>query len=396
MTETGRFDRFFVGFRSGIMSFEREPKNMLNFHRRRKLFLGFLMLGALVALMLGCTPGDPQSTFDADGPVAQSQLNLFWIILGAGAVVFVAVQGALIYLLIKFRRRRDDDIPEQVEGNHTLEFAWTAGPTAIVILVAIPTIFTIFDNQVSPEPGALTVDVIGHQWWFEFRYDHPDDPTKDVVFAGDLHIPVHEVINVNLDSVDVIHSFWIPKIAGKVDMVPNNDNTMWIQSDQTGTYYGQCAEFCGVQHANMRFKVIVHTREDFDAWLRAEATPPEESQDPLVAEGKKVFRSASAGCSGCHATDPISNDGVAGREGPNLAHVASRTNLAGGMFDNRDESGNVNLSILQDNLRTWISDPESVKPGNTMASEGAAYIDPENALTEAELSAIVAYLSSLK
>ena len=367
---------------------------MLNLYRRHGVLLGVLALASLLALMFGCTPGDPQSTFDADGPVAQSQLNLFWIILGAGAVVFVAVQGALIYLLIKFRRRSDDDIPEQVEGNHTLEFAWTAGPTALVVLVAIPTIFTIFDNQVSPDPGALTVDVIGHQWWFEFRYDHPDDPTKDVVFAGDLHIPVNEVVNVNLDSVDVIHSFWIPKIAGKVDMVPNNDNTMWIQGDQTGTYYGQCAEFCGVQHANMRFKVEVQTREDFDAWLRAQATPPEESQDPLVVEGSKVFR--SAGCSGCHATDPVANDGVPGREGPNLAHVASRTNLAGGMFDNRGEDGNVNLAILQHNLRTWISDPESVKPGNTMASEGAPYIDPENALNEAELSAIVAYLSSLK
>ena len=367
---------------------------MLNLYRRHRMLLGALMLAALVALMFGCTPNDPQSTFDADGPVAQSQLNLFWIILGAGAVVFVAVQGALIYLLIKFRRRSESHIPEQVEGNHTLEFAWTAGPTALVVLVAIPTIFTIFDNQVSPEPGALTVDVIGHQWWFEFRYDHPDDPTKDVVFAGDLHIPVNEVVNVNLDSVDVIHSFWIPKIAGKVDMVPNNDNTMWIQGDQTGTYYGQCAEFCGVQHANMRFKVEVQTREDFDAWLRAQATPPPESQDPLVVEGSKVFR--SAGCSGCHAVDPVANDGVAGREGPNLAHVASRTNLAGGMFDNRGEDGNVNLAILQQNLRTWISDPESVKPGNTMASEGAPYIDPENALNEAELSAIVAYLSSLK
>ena len=180
-----------------------------------------------------------------------------------------------------------------------------------------------------------------------------------MVFAGRLAYSVNEVINVNLDSVDVIHSFWIPKIAGKVDMVPNNDNTMWIQGNQTGTYYGQCAEFCGVQHANMRFKVEVQTREDFDAWLRAQATPPEESQDPLVVEGSKVFR--SAGCSGCHAVDPISNDGVAGREGPNLAHVASRTNLAGGMFDNRGEDGTVNLAILQQNLRTWITDPESVK-----------------------------------
>ena len=373
---------------------KREPKNMLKFYRRHGLALGFLMLGALVALMFGCTPNDPQSTFDADGPVAQSQLNLFWIIFAAGAVVFVAVEGAIIYMMVKFRRRSDDDIPEQVEGNHTLEFAWTAGPTALLVLVAIPTIFTIFDNQVSPDPDALTVDVIGHQWWFEFRYDHPDDPTKDVVFAGDLHIPINEVVNVNLDSVDVIHSFWIPKIAGKVDMIPNADNTMWIEADRTGTYYGQCAEFCGVQHANMRFKVIAQTREDFDSWLRAQAEPAVESQDPLVVEGSKVFR--SAGCSGCHATDSITNDGTPGREGPNLTHVASRTNLAGGMFDNRDESGNVNLAILQRNLRTWITDPESVKPGNTMASEGAPYIDPENALDEAELSAILAYLTSLK
>ena len=130
---------------------------MLNLYRRHRALLGVFMLVALVALMFGCTPNDPQSTFDADGPVAQSQLNLFWIILGAGAVVFVTVQGALVYLLIKFRRRSESHIPEQVEGNHTLEFAWTAGPTALVVLVAIPTIFTIFDNQVSPEPRALSL-----------------------------------------------------------------------------------------------------------------------------------------------------------------------------------------------------------------------------------------------
>ena len=373
---------------------KREPKNMLKFYRRHRLPLGFLMLGALMALMFGCTPNDPQSTFDANGPVAQSQLNLFWIIFAAGAVVFVAVEGAIIYMMVKFRRRSDADMPEQVEGNHTLEFAWTAGPTALLVLVAIPTIFTIFDNQVSPDPEALTVDVIGHQWWFEFRYDHPDDPTKDVIFAGDLHIPINEVVNVNLDSVDVIHSFWIPKIAGKVDMIPNADNTMWIEADRTGTYYGQCAEFCGVQHANMRFKVIAQTKEDFDSWLRAQAEPAVESQDPLVVEGSEVFR--SAGCSGCHATDSVTNAGTPGREGPNLTHVASRTNLAGGIFDNRDESGNVNIAILQRNLRTWITDPESAKPGNTMASQGAPYINPEQAINEAELSAVVAYLSTLK
>ncbi len=369
---------------------------MLKFYRRHRLMLSFLIMGATLALMFGCTPNDPQSTFDADGPVAQSQLNLFWIIFAAGAVVFVAVQSALIYLVVKFRRRSDADVPEQVEGNHTLEFAWTAGPTALLVVVAIPTIFTIFDNQVSPEPGALTVEVIGHQWWFEFRYPHPDDAAKEVVFAGDLHIPVNEVVNVNLDSVDVIHSFWVPKIAGKVDMIPNTDNTMWIQADRTGFYYGQCAEFCGVQHANMRFKVVAQTREDFDAWLRAQAEPAVASQDPLVQEGRRVFRSADAGCSGCHATESVANKGAPGRTGPNLTHVASRTNLAGGVMDNRDENGDVNLAILQHNLRTWITDPEGVKIGNLMASQGAPYIDPEKALNEAELSAIVAYLSSLK
>ncbi len=369
---------------------------MLKFFRRHRLTLSFLMLGALLALIFGCTPNDPQSTFDADGPVAQSQLNLFWVIFAAGAVVFVAVEGAIIYMAVKFRRRSESEMPKQVEGNHTLEFAWTAGPTALLVLVAIPTIFTIFDNQVSPEPGALTVEVIGHQWWFEFRYPHPDDATQEVVFAGDLHIPVNEVVNVNLDSIDVIHSFWIPKIAGKVDMIPNADNTMWIKGDRTGLYYGQCAEFCGVQHANMRFKVIVQTKEDFDSWLRAQAEPAIESQDPLVQEGRKVFRGASAGCSGCHATDSVTNAGTPGRTGPNLTHVASRTNLAGGMFDNRDENGNVNIAILQSNLRTWIHDPESVKPGNLMARQGAPYINPEQSLNEAELSAVVAYLSTLK
>ena len=362
--------------------------------KRGRILVGIAVLGALLTLVFGCTPNDPQSTFDALGPVAQSQLNLFWIILGAGAVVFILVEGALIYSVIKFRRRRADEMPHQTEGNHTLEFAWTAAPTAILVVVAIPTVFTIFDNQVSPEPHALTVEAIGHQWWFEFRYPHPDDPTKEIVFANDLYMPVDEVVNVNLDSIDVIHSFWIPKIAGKVDMVPANDNTMWIKADRTGLYYGQCAEFCGVQHANMRFKVVVVTREEFDEWLMYQASPAVESQDPLITEGKSQF--SKAGCSGCHATESVVNEGTPGRDGPNLTHVASRTQLAGGIFDNLGENGEVNDAIFQRNLRTWIEDPEAAKTGNIMARRGAPYIDPANALSEAELSALVAYVSSLK
>ena len=369
---------------------------MLKHYRRHRRLLGLTMLAAALALLFGCTPNDPQSTFDAQGPVAQSQLDLFWIILVAGAIVFFAVEGAIVYLVIKFRRR-NDEIPTQTEGNHKLEFAWTAGPTVLLVLVAIPTIFTIFDNQVSPDQNALTVEVIGHQWWFEFRYLHPDDPAKEIIFANDLYIPTDEVVNVTLESVDVIHSFWIPKLAGKVDMIPRNANTMWIKADRPGFYYGQCAEFCGVQHANMRFRVIAQPRAEFDAWLRAQAEPAVESQDPLVAQGRKIFTSPDAGCSGCHATGSITNKGVVGRVGPNLTHVASRTNLAGGVLDNRDGDGQVNHAIVQRNLRKWIEDPESVKPGNIMARDIAApYVDPDRALTEAELSALVAYLSSLK
>ena len=204
---------------------------MQKHYQRHWRLLGLTMLAAALALLFGCTPNDPQSTFDAQGPVAQSQLDLFWVILVAGAIVFIAVEGAIVYMVFKFRRR-NDEIPTQTEGNRSLEFAWTAGPTVLLIVVAIPTIFTIFDNQVSPDQDALTVEVIGHQWWFEFRYPHPDDPTKEIIFANDLHIPTDEVVNVTLESVDVIHSFWIPKIAGKVDMIPRNANTMWIKADR--------------------------------------------------------------------------------------------------------------------------------------------------------------------
>ena len=369
-------------------------RNMMNLFRRHSRLPALAALCLLLAAAFACDASNPQSTFDARGYVAQTQLNLFWLILGAGAVVFVFVQGAIIYMIIKFRRRRADRLPEQVEGNATVEFAWTAGPTVLLILVAIPTVLTTFDNQVSPDQGALTVDVVGHQWWFEFRYPHPDDPEKEVRFANDLHMPVDEVVNVNLLSEDVIHSFWIPKIAGKVDMIPGGDNTMWIQANETGMYYGQCLEFCGVQHANMRFRVYVHEREDFDAWLRAEAQPAVDSPDPLAQAGKNVF--LTAGCTACHQTQSVVPVGQVSLQGPSLAHVASRSIFAGGVFDNRDESGRVNDAIVQRNLRTWLEDPEAAKTGNVMAREAPNYMNPEDALTEAELSALVAYLSTLK
>lgn len=366
---------------------------MVKLSRRPRLIVSLTLLTVLTALTFGCNKNNLQSTFDALGPVAQSQLNLFWVIFAVGAIVFVFIEGLIIYAIIKFRRRSDDEMPHQTHGNNTLEITWTVIPAALLVLISIPTVITIFDNTNSPVPpseGGLVVDAIGHQWWFEFRYANPLNPGEDVVFANELHIPTGEPVNIRLESVDVIHSFWVPKLAGKVDMVPGNGNDMWFQADVPGYFYAQCAEFCGVAHALMRFRVIAEPREDFDAWLLEQAAPAAESTDPLILAGKKVFQ--QSGCTGCHATDPSSK----GRIGPNLTHVASRSTLAGGVFENRDEFDRVNPSILQANLREWLEDPLKAKPANIMGMQAAVYTDSNKKLSEPDISALVAYLSSLK
>ena len=399
-----------------------------------KRLVGAALLGVLAALLTGCnivTPEHSQSTFDTLGPVAENQLFIFQVIFWAGLVVFIAVEGALIYMVVKFKRRNDLD-PAQTHGNTKMEIAWTIAPVLVLVVAAVPTIQGIFyadagrfmDANGASIANELQVDVIGHQWWFEFRYPHPVNPGEQVAVANEMYIPVGEPVVFLLDSVDVIHSFWVPKLAGKVDMIPNNDNAMWFEAYAPGEYFGQCAEFCGVSHANMRFKVVAVPRAEFDAWLLHQANPAPEPSDPLAAQGKRLFR--DAGCSGCHADSSsvikLRDDGgrIAGRTGPILTHVATRlTHL--GMFRNADHEFEdaagarqlyvnsegipmnlntgqpfVNDSILQANLKEWITDPESLKPGNLMSRDGEPYMDPMNRLTEGEIDALVAYLMTLK
>ena len=397
-----------------------------------KKLAGVVLLGILTVLLSGCStiinPENPQSTFDTLGPVAENQLFIFWVIFFAGLVVFVAVEAALIYMVIKFKRRDDSD-PAQTHGNTRLEITWTVAPVIVLIVAAVPTVQGIFyadagrfvaaDSTVQ----ALEVDVIGHQWWFEFRYPHPTNAGEQVAVANEMYVPVGEPVVFLLDSVDVIHSFWVPKLAGKVDMIPNNDNKMWFEAYAPGEYFGQCAEFCGVSHANMRFKVVAVARDEFDRWLLHQANPAAEPSDPLAARGKELFR--DAGCSGCHndrsSVINLRDDGsrIPGRTGPILNHVATRLNHLG-MFRNsdvdfEDASGRrlyidaqgmpadvttgrsfINESMLQANLKEWITDPESLKPGNLMARDGEPYMDPANELTEGEIDALVAYLMTLK
>ncbi len=335
----------------------------------------------LVLLAVGCTPEHNQSTFDATGPVARSQLNLFYWILWTAVFVFVVVGGILIYAAIRFRRKPGDPDPEQTHGNTPLEIGWTVAPALILAVVAVPTVTTIFYNANSPDPGSLTIDVVGHQWWWEFNYPHPDGSDSVVTAANELHIPVDEVININLDSKDVLHSFWIPKIAGKVDLVPNHPNQMWILAEEPGEYYGQCAEFCGVAHANMRFRVIAQSRPEFDAWLSTQAQDAVEPIDPLALRGKALFE-GDARCWSCHTV--AGSKRARGQQGPDLTHVASRAHLAAGIVEN-----------TQANLRKWLEDPDAVKPGNLMARDAEVYNDPVRELTGADVSALVAYLRGL-
>ena len=212
--------------------------------------------------IISCSPQHQQSTFANAGPVAQQQSNLYYLMFWIAALIFVLVQGALIFALLNFRRREKpipgsdftvpDIPPKQVHGNTRLEIIWTIIPALILIVIAVPTVQTIYSTYEPPENSdPLEVVAMGHQWWWEFRY-----PDEGIVTANELYVPTDRPVRITLQSQDVIHSFWVPQVAGKKDTVPGNTNVMWLQVDEPGNYSGQCAEFCGVAHARMRLSLI--------------------------------------------------------------------------------------------------------------------------------------------
>ena len=365
----------------------------------------FLLVPMAIALLAACTPENNQSTFGTAGPIAKDQADLFNFIFWIAAVVFILVEGAIIYISVRYRRRSDSDkLPHQTHGNDRLEITWTIIPVLILAVIAVPTLTGIWEQQngVPDDQGeVLNVEAIGHQWWFEFRY-----PNHEVVTSNELHIPVNRPVAFKLESQDVIHSFWVPKIAGKVDMVPLNDNYMWMIGDEVGEYYGQCAEFCGIAHAHMRFRVIVHTEEDFQAWITGMHTAPDA---PVAgspeASGKNLF---AANCSSCHSSDTtspgsyarevtsqqarwngwisdIENSGIV--SAPNLTNFGQHTTIGAGLKD-----------LNQASLEQWITDPSSIKIGTRMQKHAAVYdtADGTAKLSPAEVSDIATYLLSLK
>ena len=351
-------------------------------------------LGAAVALLAvlatACSQTQVQNSLDDRGPAARQVNDLFRPVGWIAVAVFFLVQFLVLYSAIRFRARSDDDRPKQVHGNAKLEIGWTVLPAVLLFGVGIATVGTLITLDREREgPDVLQVEVVGHQWWWEYRYpeagaedDHGEgaggaQADAEVVTANELHIPVGRKVNLRMTSTDVIHSFWPPKLAGKVDVVPGRTNHMWLEADEPGTYHGQCAEFCGLSHANMRVVVVAHEEADFQAWLehnRGGADTPTDGTD--AAEGLALFK--AKGCIGCHTVDGVS----VGTFGPNLTHLYDRETFAGAIFD-----------LNEENLRRWLRDPPAEKP---MVQNGKNLGMPNLELTEDEITKLIAYLETLK
>jgi cytochrome c oxidase subunit 2 len=339
--------------------------------------VGVLILLAevlLAASLCGAsTPADHlvPSIFDPHSTPAESISHLSHFVLGITGLIFLIVFSLLSYVVVKFRSRvaGAEREPAQVYGSTQIELAWTVIPILIVVVLFVATARVIHAIQDAPKPStAVEVIVIGHQFWWEFRY-----PALGVVTANELHIPVSDPAHptptfLKLLSSDTDHSFWIPQLAGKTDLIPNRVNQMWMDPRQPGIYLGQCAQYCGTQHAKMLLRVSVDSAEDFDTWVRAQKQSA--NQDDKELAGRHVFETTS--CVNCHA---VGGTNGTGRFGPDLTHLMSRRTIAAGAAENTPE-----------NLRLWIQNPDAIKTGSLM---------PAMKLSDPELDALVRYLETL-
>jgi len=284
-----------------------------------------------------------------------------WVAIGIALVVGLA----LAWIIVRFRDRPGvSRVPAQTRGHTLLEISWTIAPALVLLAIAIPTIQVIFRTQAAPPRDALEITVYGHQWWWEFRY-----PTLQVVTANELHVPAGRPVALTLQGPDVIHSFWVPQLGGKRDVVPGRLNRLTFTAETPGEYRGQCAEFCGVSHANMGMRVIVDAPEAFARWVAAQKTELAEPAG-LAAEGKAIF--ARSACVGCHTIRGVSS----GALGPDLTTFGSRHTLAAGL-----------LPISVDNVVAWLKNPPAVKPDAKMPALG---------LTDEQARAVATYLIGLK
>jgi cytochrome c oxidase subunit 2 len=332
---------------------------------------GVLLLVATCAA--NPSPDNPvPSIFKPQSTPADSIKHLSHFVLSITGLIFIVVFTLLTYAIVKFRpsaTNRDRE-PAQVYGSTQIELAWTIIPVLIVVVLFLASARVIHAIQDAPEPeSAVEATAIGHQFWWEFRY-----PKLGIVTANELHIPVSEAAHptptfLKLLSADTDHSFWIPQLAGKTDLIQNHPNSMWMDPHRTGIFLGQCAQYCGTQHAKMLLRVSVDSPEDFAAWVRAQKQPA--TLDENARSGRRIFETTA--CINCHA---ISGTVANGRFGPDLTHLMSRSTIAAGAAENTTE-----------NLRLWIQKPDAIKPGSLM---------PAMQLSDADLDAVVRYMETLR
>ncbi len=338
-----------------------------SFRRGRLTGVFGLWVMAVALAAAGCGLLDsPATTLTPRSDFGWTSHRIFLQILRWDTAIFLVVQVLLLFAVFRFRERDPGTIPRQVRGSAVLELGWTVLPAVILVFIAFPTVGAIFRTQAAPPKDALRVKVIGHQWWWEFQY-----PDLGFTTASDVHLPAGRPVSFEITGADVIHSFWVPQLGGKRDAIPGSGTRIVLTADAPGEYYGQCAEFCGVSHANMRHLAVVETPEAFAAWVakqkEAALTPPDGSP---AAAGLAVYRLAA--CVGCHSVRGVSGGGM----GPDLTHFASRKTIAGGILPNTTE-----------NLARWLKHPTAVKPGSLM---------PDQKLSDPEVAALVAYLQSLR
>ena len=361
-----------------------------------------IALCLLTLIVIGCSSEHyPQTTLLPRGDFARIADDLLDTTVKWALLVFVLVEGVLVYAIFRFRGKPGDPEPHQTHGNTTVEIIWTVIPALILAAIAVPTVRAIFQTNATPAKDALTIEVVGHQWWWEFRY-----PEYNLTTANELHVPVGRTVSLRMGSADVIHSFWVPQFAAKRDVFANRESRMWFKAEVEGEYPAQCAEFCGIQHGRMAYRIRAQKPEEFRAWVAHMQTlgpkPPPGAkpgakpaagartesgvrtaseggtvqqpgsaagpQDPQYASGEKLF--LSKGCVACHSLQAV--NAPKGMVGPNLANVGARSYIAAGTLKNTDA-----------NLAHWIRDPQGVKKGVLMPNLG---------LNEGEARALVAFL----
>jgi cytochrome c oxidase subunit II len=350
----------------------------------------------LSVVLAGCSPEHyPQTTLLPRGDFARIADDLLDTTVKWALLVFVLVEGVLVYAIFRFRGKPGDPEPHQSHGNTTVEIIWTVIPALILAAIAVPTVRAIFQTNSFPKQGALIIEVVGHQWWWEFRY-----PEYNVTTANEIHVPVGRTVALRMGSNDVIHSFWVPQFAAKRDVFANRESRMWFKAEVEGEYPGQCAEFCGIQHGRMAYRIRAQAPAEFDAWAAHMQTlkpkpaatasadsgvrtasqgatiqkpaSPQAAQGDQSAAGEKLF--TAKGCVACHALYAV--NAPKGMVGPNLANVGARSYIAAGTLKNTDE-----------NLAHWIRDPQGIKKGVLMPNLG---------VSEADSKALAAFLRAHK